>query len=296
MNEIDILHSFRADVAKPSPAVRAIARARLTNAIGTETSTAPPRSLFDRARPGTIKGRLALVGGLAVALAASMLVVGVLGTGGPSVLERAQAALEPSGRILHVVVRIVDNGVTTVGESWVPSDGTSGRTVEGTGATVSECVSSVTQLRCFDPARNVVDVYRYNPDAVAKGDRLDDLPQFRIDQPESLSRALGSGYAKLLGETAINGKAAFAVLLAVPRIAEDGTASPIFLEGTSPTLYVDRETYHPVAERFPDAESTTYYETFEFLPNDAEHRKLLVLTAPADAKVVVHPVGEGPQS
>jgi hypothetical protein len=141
----------------------------------------------------------------------------------------------------------------------------------------------------------VVDVYRYNPGAVGKGNGLGELPQLRIDRPESLSRALGSGYAKLAGEATMDGRPVFEVLLAVPWVEADGTVNPVF-DHTSPTLYLDRETSFPVAQRFPHAGSITHYETFEFLPDDAEHRKLLVLSAPADAKVVVHPVGEGPRS
>ncbi len=289
MNEIELLQSFRAGVAAPSPATRSAARARLVAAFPGATSTAGARS-----RP-RFPRRLTAVTGLTVALAAIALAVGVLDTGGPSVLERAQAAVEPDGRILHVVVRIVDDGVTTRGESWVPADGSTGRSVERAGGSTAECVSSTTRLRCFDPERNVVDVYRYNPDAVGKSGGLGELPQFRIDQPESLGRALDGGYATLLGESTIDGRPVFAVRLAVPRVETDGTVAPVFDE-TSPTLYVDRETYFPVAQRFPDAGSVTHYETFEFLPDDARHRRLLVLSAPADAKVVVHPVGEGPQS
>jgi hypothetical protein len=289
MTEIDLVQSFRAGVAGPSPTARLAARARLVAAIPAETSTPPARS---RAR---LPRRVAVAAGLAGALAALALAVGVLDSGGASVLERAQAAVEPNGRILHVVVRIVDDGVTTRGESWVPADGSSGRSIERTDGSTTECISTETQLRCFDAERNVVDVYRYNPGAVAKGGGLADLPQFRIDRPESLSRALGSGYAKLAGEATVDGRPVFEVLLAVPWVEEVGTITPVFNE-TSPTLYVDRETYFPVAQRFPDAGSITHYETFEFLPDDAAHRKLLVLSAPADARVVVHPVGEGPQS
>jgi hypothetical protein len=93
----------------------------------------------------------------------------------------------------------------------------------------------------------------------------------------------------------MDGRPVFEVLLAVPWVEEDGSVAPVF-DDTSPTLYVDRETYFPVAQRFPDAGSITHYETFEFLPDDAQHRRLLVLSAPTNAKVVVHPVGEGPQS
>jgi hypothetical protein len=93
----------------------------------------------------------------------------------------------------------------------------------------------------------------------------------------------------------MDGRPVFEVLLAVPWVEADGTVTPVF-DATSPTLYVDRETSFPVAQRFPDAGSITRYETFEFLPDDAAHRRLLVLSAPADARVVVHPVGEGPRS
>jgi hypothetical protein len=239
--------------------------------------------------------RAVLLGVAAAVVAVAGLGVPTLGREGSSLLERAQAALEPEGRILHVVVRVVDGGTATRGESWVSPDGSTGRSVEGFGATAVECQSSATRLRCFDPARNVIDVYRYHPEAVAEGRQAADVPQFRIDRPESLSPALGAGYARLIGDDEIEGRRVFVVLLAIPHLAEDGSASPRFLEGRSPTLYVDRETYTPVAQRFPDGGSTTYYETFEFLPDDAANRPLLLLSAPSDARVVVHPVGEGPQ-
>lgn len=58
-------------------------------------------------------------------------------------------------------------------------------------------------------------------------------------------------------------------------------------------LYVDPDTYEPVAQHFPSSDSTTYYDTYEYLPNDAATRRLLELDAPAGTPVVVHPVGEG---
>jgi hypothetical protein len=69
----------------------------------------------------TIGRRLALAGGLAVATAAGLLVATLFGDS-PGVLERAQAALDPNGRILHVVSRQVDDRMT-LSESWSTSDG-----------------------------------------------------------------------------------------------------------------------------------------------------------------------------
>lgn len=83
--------------------------------------------------------------------------------------------------------------------------------------------------------------------------------------------------------------------LAIPFIDAGGVATPRYDDTTSPVLYLDQETYHPVAETFPDAGSTTYYETYEFLPNDARSARLLELDTAPGARVVVHPVGEGPR-
>jgi hypothetical protein len=293
MNEIDALRTFRARVAEPSAAARAGARTQLETAVRAASAGVRGPSLRP---PGTSTARQRLVaaGIAAFAVAAHALTVSAPWRGGPTVLERAQAALAPDGRILHVVARVVGRDGVTRGESWVLADGSVGRTVSLSGEAPSECLAYATELRCWDPRRGVVDVYRYNPEAVEKGKRFAEVPQVRMDQPESVSRALGAGYARLLGESTIDGRAVYAVRLAVPRIGPDGSVTPLFLEGQSSTLYVDRATYYPVAQRFPDAQSTTHYETFEFLPDDAEHRKLVRLDVPVGAPIVVHPVGQGP--
>jgi len=46
---------------------------------------------------------------------------------------------------------------------------------------------------------------------------------------------------------------------------------------------------------FPAARSTTHYDTYEYLPDDAATRRSLELVAPADTPVVVHPAGESPE-
>ena len=84
----------------------------------------------------------------------------------------------------------------------------------------------------------------------------------------------------------------YAILLAV-QVGGLGE-SPHFVNGLSPTLYVDRQTYLPVAEYDPADMSTRYFDTFEFLPDTAANRKAVELSAPANAKVVVHPVGVYP--
>ena len=147
---------------------------------------------------------------------------------------------------------------------------------------------SETQTRCWNPALNVIDVYQHWPHepGLPSGQHV----QYGADWPESVRRALSSGYARLLGKTTFCGRDVFAVLLAVPGRA----GPPEFREGVSHTLYLDRETYLPVAERMPEALSTRYFDTFEFLPNTAENRKTVELPAPVDARVIVHPVGEYP--
>jgi hypothetical protein len=283
MTEIEMFQTFRAEVSRPSPGARATARARLAEVMQAPTTRGAPPRRFG----------VALVGG--VALVAAVFTVASLVDRDAGVLERAEAAIDPQGRILHVVVRIEDEtGTVTRGESWVRPDG-SGRSLDRSGSGPGDCLASETELRCFDASRNVVDVYRYSPEAVEAGRRYAELPGFRVDQPQSIHRAFGEGYARLVGESAIGGRSVYEVQLAVPFIAADGTATPRFDDATSPILYLDRETYLPVAERFPDAGSTTYYETYELLPLDARTRALLELPTRPGVRVVMHPVGEGPR-
>ena len=287
MTETELFRAFRAPAATPSQGVREAARERLRETI---------RRDIDTRGEGTLSPwRAGLVAAAAVAAIAVAIGLAGLFGGAPSVVDRAEAALDPRGRILHVIVRIeTADGSVTRGESWVRPDGT-GRSLES-GGRPGGCLASPTALRCYDAVRNVVDVYRYHPEAVREGKRYADPPGFRVDQPESIHRAFASGYARLLGETRLGGRAVYEIQLAVPFIASNGEASPRFDQVSSPHLFLDRDTYHPVAERFPDARSTTYYETYEFLPADASTRRLLSLPTNAETRVVVHPIGEGPQS
>ena len=288
MTELQALGTFRARVAAPSPSARAVARDTLLATIRDTSLERKPRRVPPR--------RLGLALAAVAVVAVSAFAIVTLIDGAPGVIERAQAAIDPRGRILHVVARVVAaDGSVSIGESWVRPDG-SGRTISRAGEPASDCLAGPEELRCYEPARNVIDVYRYNPEAVEAGKRHADLPSFRVDQPESIHRAFGSGYARLVGESEIGGKAVYEFQLAIPFIHADGTATPQFAEGTSPTLYLDRETYYPVAETVPDAGSTTYYETYEFLPNDGRSRRFLELETKPGVRVVVHPVGEGPQS
>lgn len=239
--------------------------------------------------PSTIRRRVGLVAGLAVVLGGVLLAAGMLGKS-PGVLERAQAALDPNGRILHMVDRWGDGPGAVRGETWQLPDGSLDHVVYRpvSGALGADCVISETQTRCWNPALNVIDVYQHLPPepGYPRGAYL----QYGSDWPASLRRALRSGYARLLGETTFDGRAVFAVLLAVS--GRDG--SPQFQDGVSDTLYVDRETYLPVAENMPAGNWTRHFESFEFLPDTAESRKAVELPAPADATVIVHPVGESP--
>lgn len=284
MTEIESFESFRATVALPSLEVRDGARAQLVAAL---RSRAAVRRRAPR-RPGVVLAT-------GVAIVAGVFTVTSLLEGGPGVVERAAAAIDPQGRILHVVVRIeAADGTVTRGESWVRPDG-SGRSVDAESGP-GGCVSSETELRCLDTVRNVVDVYRYHPGAVEARRKYAELPGFRVDQPQSIHRAFGEGYARLVGETAIGGRAVYEIVLAIPFVDEEGTATPRFDEATSPVLYLDRESYHPVAQRFPDAGSTTFYDAYEFLADELATWRLLGLPTNTETRVVVHPVGEGPQS
>jgi hypothetical protein len=282
MTELEQIRSFRANVAGPTSEVRSAARARLL-AAGRQTSRRPlPRGPLIAAAVGVAAAVAVLMG------------AAVLGDSA-SIVERAQAAIDPRGQVLHVVVRVVDSdGGTFRGESWVRPDG-SGRSVEPAEEKAADCLAGPEALRCYDAERNVVDVYRYHSEAVEVGRRYADLPGFRVDQPQSIHRAFGEGYARLVGETEVAGRPVYEFLLAIPVLDAAGNATPRFDARTSPTLYLDRETYHPVAEEFPDAGSTTYYDTYEFLPNDAATRRKLELPTKPGVRVVVHQVGEGPR-
>jgi hypothetical protein len=284
------LKGFRAGAAAPSPEARATARGRLLAAVAGAGEASGPA--VSRRRP--LVGRLAVIVALALGIGVAALASGTLHGDAPGVIERAEAALSGGDRILHVVVRISDSSGTTREEAWVRTDGSGGHSVSLSGEPRSDCVSTKTQQRCYDAARNVTDIYTYFPDAVREGEHRN-LPGYRADDPASLSLALGSGYARALSDTVVDGRSVHAIELAVPWIAADGTATPRF-SASSPILYVDRETYLPVAERFRSESSTTTYETYEFLPDDAGHARLLDLGAPSDAKVVRHPLGEGPSS
>jgi hypothetical protein len=285
MTETELFHSFRAPVAAPSRAARDAAHERLLDAM---------RGDIGATRSGRLSRRRAGAAVVAVAALVGIAVVG-LWDGAPSVVERAEATLDPQGRILHVLVRIeAADGSVTRGESWIRPNGT-GRSLEPSSAGTADCVASPIELRCYDAARNVVDVYRYHPEAVQAAKRYAGLPGFRVDQPESIHRAFASGYARFLGETKLDGRAVYEVRLAVPFIDANGKATPRFDEATSPILYLDLETYYPIAERFPDAGSTTFYETYEFLPAVGSTVQLLELPTNAETRVVVHPIGEGPQ-
>jgi len=158
MNELQILEEFTSAVAAPFPAVRVEARDAL---LATIRSTTPVR------RPLAMPlQRIGLAVGVAAVVVVSAIAIGALVDGTPGVVERAQAAIDPRGRVLHVIARVEGaDGSISVGESWVRPDET-GRTISRTGEPASDCLAGPEALRCYDPVRNVIDVYRYNPEAV----------------------------------------------------------------------------------------------------------------------------------
>jgi len=285
--EIQALRSFRSPVRAPSVGARASARALVLEAsIGTSTRAVK--------RPSGLRRLVASVVVCAAVVGGAFVVAGGLG-GRSGVIERAEAAIDPRGRVLHVVARVVaSDGTVSVGESWILPAGT-GRTLTRSGPGLPDCLARESGLRCYDAARNVVDVYRYNPAAVEAGKRYAELPGYRIDQPESLHRALHAGYARLVGATELAGRSVWEIQLAVPWLDANGKATPRFDDATSPRLYLDHASYLPVAETFPDAGSTTTYETYEFLSRDARTLRALELPTRPGVRTVVHPVGEAPK-
>ncbi len=95
--------------------------------------TADWGDVLDRARPRlssriaillppmTMRRRLALLGGIAVVIGAVLLAGSMFGKR-TDVLERAQAALDPNGRILHIVDRWGDGPGARRGEEWFLPD------------------------------------------------------------------------------------------------------------------------------------------------------------------------------
>jgi hypothetical protein len=244
--------------------------------------------------PTRIPRKLMLAFALAVA-GVAVLLTGSPFDSSPAVLERAAAALESDGQILHVVARSVDGSGTTYVESWQLPDGSLDHVISRTdwNGMGANCVISATQTRCWNRQQNVVDVCQNRPPD--PGYPRDYGVSTGSDFRGSLQRGLASGNARLLGQTTFDGKAVYAVLLAV----EGRDGRPQFVDGLSNTLYVDRQTYLPVAEYAPTDLSTRYFDTFQFLPDTAENRKAVELAAPADAEVVRHgvivcpPGGEG---
>jgi hypothetical protein len=232
--------------------------------------------------------RLALVLALALAIGGIVLAGSYRGKG-PDVLDRAQAALNPDGRILHVVSRWVDDRVT-FDELWSLPDGSLQHVVirPALGEFGADCVDSASETRCWNPQANVVDVYPHPPPEPVT--RYGPAVQYGASWPKGLRDALASDNARVLGRASFCGKPAVAVLLAVP----GRPGPPQYEESVSHTLFLDPETYLPVAERMPESGTIRYFDTFEFLPDTPENRRAVELPAPADAKVVVHRVGEHP--
>jgi hypothetical protein len=97
-------------------------------------------------------------------------------------------------------------------------------------------VFSETEARCWNAELDVIDVYQFPPPepGYPQGEHV----RYGSDWPASLRRALGSGYARTLGRKTFEGRAVYAVLLAVP----GRPGPPQFQEGVSDTLYLDRKT------------------------------------------------------
>ncbi|MDH4346455.1 MAG: hypothetical protein OEW31_08980, partial [Thermoleophilia bacterium] len=115
MSQIDAaLRDFRTHAAPASPDARRDALHRLEAAIGDGARIPRAPWLLRRTAPAAAAAALVAGAGLAVSTVGKE----------SGVLERAQAAVTPNGRVLHVVVRIVEPSGTVRAESWVRPDGT----------------------------------------------------------------------------------------------------------------------------------------------------------------------------
>lgn len=95
MNEIDeLLRDLTSDVEDPAPLARTRMRADVLRRIAPA-----PRSRWRR------PARLVPLGGLAAAAAIAVALVATTGDGGPSLVQRAEAAVTPPGEIVFITAR-----------------------------------------------------------------------------------------------------------------------------------------------------------------------------------------------
>lgn len=232
------------------------------------------RSLFRRP---LVRGVRPVVGVAVVALAV-LSVVDVFGPGGPSIVEKAIAALNPTeNAIIHVKISGTESGAdgykaTWTEESWTRTESPYTRRdiLAFAGAPVMEAVQDSNGLtESYDVATNTI---RRPP----QKDGFQVSPAQPDPYREMILELLNSGGAVVEGSDSIDGRE-------VVRIAstEDyGTAADGTRYGT--WYYVDPDTNNPVEWRMTRDGGkvvTIHFDIYEQLPANETNLKLLDLAA-----------------
>lgn len=235
---------------------------------------------------------------LAVGMGTGLAVVAALalipGNGGQlDPLERAQAALQPNGKILHIVMVQTLRGVRGASgeaqsESWLADDRSridSGDLQFGSSWDPSKRVTR----KIGDRSYRVVPVRaeQYNRKTNQYRYYNGFIPPFgsaNEDPTSELRRLLAAGGVKEAARTTIDGRKVRRFVTAAPKA---GTVTVAGKTIKAPRIdveyFVDAETFAPVEFRYGDYEAQRF-KVFERLPRNAETEKLLRLDVPADAQ------------
>lgn len=303
---------------------------RYLEQFGASPTRSDWNDVLERTRRARRRSRFAragvAVGAVAATVAVALAVVGALGGGGPSIVDKAEAAvLAPvqaaPGTIEHVLVRYrTDSGQTFIAyETWIAADGAwCRRTVEGVpGQPVADtqltsCGSPDGDYEVYLPSEN--EILRLRPGAQSENEsERRDAASGQVEGP-TYYRVRVRPDGTTVGEVVVkrNGKyqkvrtlGAEAPSLEIPSaswfnedvveafrrdaVREAGTMTldgreytKLVTEDGRNAVLVDPDTGEPVAW-IPSPKAfgvpTTVVRTRETLPDDAETRRKLSLTA-----------------
>jgi hypothetical protein len=254
-----------AELARPSPrddAFRVALRGELAERIGPRRPSPAPRRRLGR-RPALVASALA-----AAAIAATLLLVGTRGAGGPEpasagVIQLAQRALTPpANSILHVKLVSVDDGLTS--ESWqLTRPPYSARWSGDLGGGPEVANDGKTEF-VFDEDANAIYTRRTTE-------------PLRLSGPVAEVRSLlDSGRARLTGKTTIDGSPVHRISLQYGQVAYVDTATyrPLFIDS--------RDHGGPVRLRVVELEYLPQTEkTTRLLSLPAQHPRARVRENPA---------------
>jgi hypothetical protein len=249
---------------------------------GSPAGRSTPAAQGGPAKKGNRRRRLIWQGALVVGAAAIVLavlsIVNVFGAGGPSIVEKAVAALDPSANaIIHVKITGTESGAggyqsTSVEESWASTESPfTRRDVQAfEGSPVVETVQDTTGFaQTYDAATNTI----YQPPQSGvfqlSGDQSDSYRQMILD-------LLTSGDAVVEGNDTIDGQK----VIRIAATKDYGTSADGTKYGT--WYYVDPDTKNPVAwhlTRDGGKVVDFHFDVYEQLPATDSNSKLLDLAA-----------------